>query len=79
MTAARHRRTLLESSVDIIPKRPGGGARRSADGGTEGGAAAYDGANGCPSRGANRASAQGSLLLGRHVCTSHGGTEYDDE
>jgi hypothetical protein len=70
----RHRRILLEGPVDVIPKRPGGGTHCPTNDGSEGGAPPYDGANGRPTRGANRASAQGSLLLARHVCTSNGGT-----
>jgi hypothetical protein len=70
---------LLEGSVDIIPKRPGGGTGRPTDGGSKGRAAPDDGANGGPTRRADRSSAQGSLLLGRHVCTSNDGTKHENE
>jgi hypothetical protein len=60
---------LLEGSVDIIPKRTGGDTRRPAN----------DGATGCPTRGADRSPAQGSPVLGRHVCASDGGPEHHGE
>jgi len=78
-TAARHRCLLLEGSVDIVPKRSGGDTCCPANGGPNGRTAANDGANGGPARRTNRSSTQGPLLLGRHVCTSDGGTEYKDE